>query len=80
MSQKTKGSFHIRGISRADQTAFRKNSICSGNEKKRYDQGEENNAQNDRNPEQRALNAAAGCEDAACISAGQPPQACTFAL
>jgi hypothetical protein len=63
-----------------DQTAFRKNSILSGNEQKRYDQGKENNAQDDRNPEQRALNAASSSKDTACIGAGQTSQACTFAL
>jgi hypothetical protein len=77
---KTKGSFPILAGCRADQTAFRGYSIWSGNEKKRYDQGKENNAQNDRNPEQRALNAAASREDAACIGAGQTSQACTLAL
>jgi len=52
----------------------------SGNEKKRYDQGKENNAQDNSNPEQCALNTTTSREDTARISAGQPSQACTFAL
>jgi len=66
--------------SRADQTAFRKQSIELCNQKQRYDQDEENNAQNNGDPEQCALNAAAGSKDTACVSACQPAQACALAL
>jgi hypothetical protein len=55
-------------------------SIDLGNEKKRYDQSKENNAQNNGDPEQCALNAAAGSKDTACVSARQPAQACALAL
>jgi hypothetical protein len=49
-------------------------------DQKRYDYKEENNAQNYRDPEQCALDAAPGCEDAAGIGACQATQACAFAL
>jgi hypothetical protein len=49
-------------------------------EKKRYDQGEENNAQNNRDPEQCALDAAAGGKNTACIGTRQPAQPCTLTL
>jgi hypothetical protein len=55
-------------------------SIELGYEKKRYNQSEEDNAQNDRDPEQCTLDAAAGSEDTACIGAGQPTQTCSFTL
>ena len=55
-------------------------SIQLCNKQKRYDQGKENNAQNNGDPEQRALNATAGGEDTAGISAGQPAQTRALAL
>jgi hypothetical protein len=78
--QKQKARFTSRGLRRADQTAFRENFILSGNEKKRYNQDEENNAQNNRDPEQRTFNATPSSKDTAGIRAGQTSQACTFAL
>jgi len=44
------------------------------NNEKRYDQGKENNAQNNGNPEQRALYAATSSENTAGISARQSAQ------
>jgi hypothetical protein len=71
---------HPAGSAARIKRPLQKSSIWSGNEKKRYNQGEENSAQNDRDPEQRALNAASSSKDTACIGAGQSSQACTFAL
>jgi len=79
MSQKRKAR-SPRRPSRADQTAFQKRSIMSGYEKKRYHQNKENNAQNNGDPEQCALNTAAGSEDTASIGTCQSAQACTFTL
>jgi hypothetical protein len=50
------------------------------NNKQRYDQPKENNAQDNGDPKQRALHPAAGSEDTAGISPGQSTQACAFAL
>jgi len=51
-----------------------------GNNQKRYDQGKENNAQNNGDPEQCALDAAPGSKNTAGIGAGQPAQARALAL
>jgi hypothetical protein len=51
-----------------------------GNNQKRYDQSKENNAQNNGDPEQCALDAATSSENTASIGAGQPAQACSLAL
>ena len=50
------------------------------NEQKRYDQNEENNAQDNGGPEQCPFHAATGSEDTAGVSARQPAQACALAL
>jgi hypothetical protein len=66
--------------SRADQTAFQRISIQLCNQKKRYDQDKENNAQHNRNPKERAFNATTGSENTASIGTCQPAQACALAL
>jgi len=78
---KKKGSFPIPAVQpRGFKRPFRKRSIELGYEKKRYDQGKENNAQNNRDPEQCALDAAAGGENAACVGACQPAQTSSLTL
>jgi hypothetical protein len=79
ISQIKKGTFTPQ-TSRADQTAFHKQSIELRNQKQRYDQNEENNAQNNGDPEQCALDASPGSKNTACVSARQPAQACSLAL
>jgi hypothetical protein len=79
MITKKKGAF-IPQSSRADQTAFQKPSIELYNDQQRCNESKENNAQNNRNPEQCALDAATGSEDTAGVSACQPAQACALAL
>jgi hypothetical protein len=78
-SPKKKGTFAPQ-TSRADQTAFQNQPIGLCDEKQRYYQDKENNAQNNGDPEQRALNAATGSEDTASVSACEPAQACALAL
>jgi len=51
-----------------------------GNNQKRYDQSKENNAQNNRDPEQCALDTAPGSKNAAGIGTSQPAQASALAL
>jgi hypothetical protein len=66
--------------SRADQTAFQMRSIELCNNQKRYDQRKENNAQNNGDPEQCALDATASRKNTAGIGASQAAQACALTL
>jgi hypothetical protein len=78
--QKERHVSHPRGFKPRGSNGLSEELHRSGDEKKRYDQGEENNAQNNRDPEQCALDAAAGGEDTAGVGARQATQARTFAL
>jgi hypothetical protein len=76
---KKKGAFTRRRC-RADQTAFREQAIELRNEKQRYNQSEENNAQNNGDPEQCALDAATSRKDTTGVRARQSAQSCPLAL
>jgi hypothetical protein len=78
--QKERPVSHPRGFQPRGSNGLSEEVHRSGNEKKSYDQGKENNAQRNRNPEQGALNTSASCEDTARVSARQPSQACSFTL